>query len=61
MIKYEFKNIEIIKLDELIEESEVTGTLLKAYAIIPMHDGGMGGDQNGGGGGCDSDAFIACP
>jgi hypothetical protein len=54
MKKYEFKNIEIVNLDELIDDSEVTGTLLKAYARIPLHDGPAGGDQYGGGPDCDS-------
>jgi hypothetical protein len=34
--------------------NEVTGTLLKAYARIPLHDGTSGGDQYGGGPDCDS-------
>jgi len=49
MKKYAFKNIEIIQLESLIDESEVTGTLLKAYARIalePANDGNPAGDAH---------------
>jgi hypothetical protein len=67
MKKYAFKNIEIIQLESLIDESEVTGTLLKAYARIalePANDGNPAGDahSSASGGGCDGGgAPSICP
>jgi hypothetical protein len=51
-LDYKFLNIEIVDLDSLVEESEVSGTLLKAYARIALE--GDGGGDGGGITGCDS-------
>ena len=49
---YEFKNIEEVQLDDLVDDTESTGVLLKAYAriIAPVGfgDGPSAGDDYSG-------------
>jgi hypothetical protein len=49
--KYIFKDLEVLEFSEVLEESEDSSLLLRAYARIPpVDDGGCGSDGGTDGG-----------
>lgn len=49
--KYEFVDIEVIELDQAAyDQDEESSLLLRAYARIPLNDGGCGADGGSDGG-----------
>jgi len=58
-LDYKFLNIEEVHLDSIVEDFEASGTLLKAYARIPVESGNDGGgDVDTFVTGCDSPAIC---